>query len=150
MYKIIDGVVLDILTDNYEIEDTIKIIWQKIKSYNIKIETFRNGEGWMTTNLLNLLEDLDIQTDSTAIAGRNHKEIASKDWTNIPNHYYYPDFNNCKQKGSERRIIELPMNSWKFKTSYDAITKLRYINPAVHKHYFIQGLNHINQHWSDY
>jgi hypothetical protein len=150
LYKIINGIASDILKDNQEIEDNILNIWNEITSNQIKIETFRNGEGWMTTHLFNLLETLNIKTDSTAIAKRVVNDITSKDWTNIPNHHYYPDFYNCKHIGVKRNTIELPMNSWKFQTSYDTTTKLRYINPAIHTNYFLKGLEYINDNWNEY
>lgn len=150
LYKIINGIASDILKDTQEIEDNILHIWNEITSNQIHIETFRNGEGWMTTHLFNLLESINIKTDSSAIANRIVHDIESKDWSNIPNHYFYPDFFNCKHIGVKRKTIELPMNSWKFQTSYDPAIKLRYINPAIHKNYFLKGLEYINQNWNEY
>ncbi len=86
LYKMIDGIALDILKDKQEIEDNILNIWDEISSNQINIKTFRNGEGWMTTDLFNLLETINIKTDSSAIANRRVSDIESKDWSDIPNH----------------------------------------------------------------
>ena len=150
LYKIINNIAVDILTNDIEIEETIGNLWQTIQENKLDIKTFRNGEGWMTTALFNLIEKLNIHTDSTAISGKEVKEQDSKNWINAPNHHYYPDLLNCKEQGAKRNTIELPMNSWQFKASYDAVAKLRYINPAVHTHYFKNGLQYINQHWEIY
>lgn len=150
LYKIKNNTVIDILTDEIEIHDTICSLWQIINNNNIDLKTFRNGEGWMTTSLINLLEKLNIQTDSTAISGREVKDCMNKNWINTPNHFYYPNIIDCKKHGLKRSIIELPMNSWQFKTSYDSESRIRYINPAIHTHYFKQGLDYINQNWENY
>jgi hypothetical protein len=117
------------------------------------LATFRMGEAWHTTETLHMLETLGFTTDSTAIPGRDDSTSGHpRNWSGTPNHPYYPSDDDVRIPTTDHsshetpQILEVPMNSWYFKASYDTAPKLRYMNPCVHRDLWQQGLDWWERH----
>ena len=139
-----------LIADEKEAIDLIFQLDSLIKNNKLPITSFRNGEGWITTNMVNLLESLNYEVDSSMIPNRINKEFIYKDFEHVDNVVFFPDFKNCRVNGDKRSILEIPMNTWHFKTSYDEQPKLRYLNPAVHNDYFVRGIDYLDKNWHKY
>lgn len=150
LYEIKEGKVIGLLSDETKLVEEVKKISKKISKLNLTIKSFRNGESWMTPLLMDTVEGLGFMVDSTAIPGRADIHIPLRNWTKTPYSFYYPDLNYSSYVGAKRKIIEAPMTSWIFKTSYDTIPKVRYINPAIKTELFKKGINYINNNWEKY
>ena len=61
-------------------------------------------------------------------------------WTGAPNQPYFPLSDDLCRPGPERRMLELPMNTWQLQAPHDSSPKIRYMNPAVHPHLFANAL----------
>jgi hypothetical protein len=125
-----------LMTDPVEAVDEIERLWSALARSFPRTVSFRNGEGWHCAATLAAVEKLGFLWDSTAIPGRAGIARHPIDWTGTPNHPYFPDRNEIRFTGAPRMLLELPMNTWSLKTSYDSEPKLRYINPAIHEHLF--------------
>jgi hypothetical protein len=143
-----------IITDSAQAVTELSRIWQLTKDSEFPLPTFRMGEAWHTTETLNLLEQLGFQVDSTAIPGRDDSASGHpRNWSGTPNHPYYPSKNDVRiasvgaihesplHRDNTYSVLEVPMNSWYFKASYDPMPKLRYMNPCIHSGLWQQGLN---------
>ena len=134
-----------IITNSAQATAELSRIWHNIKDTPLHLASFRMGEAWHTVETLQQLETLGFTIDSTAIPGRDDSASGHpRNWSDTPNHPYYPAQNNIRiadAKPQTSRILEVPMNSWYFQTSYDAASKLRYMNPCVHADLWQQGLN---------
>ncbi len=128
-----------IITNPKEAEDELERLWEKLRPAFPAI-SFRNGEGWHTPSTYATVEKMGFLCDSTAIPGRRGVHGHPMDWERAPNRPYFPRRGDLCAEGPERRLLELPMNTWFIKAPYDAAPKLRYINPAVHPHLFAEAL----------
>ena len=133
-----------IITDPKEVQDELERLWEELRQ-DFPAISFRNGEGWHTPSTYATVEKMGFQCDSTAIPGRRGVHAHPMDWARAPNRPYFPRFGDLCAEGPERRLLELPMNTWFVKAPYDNAPKLRYINPAVHPHLFREAL----QNWED-
>jgi hypothetical protein len=116
-------------------------IWQTIKDYPLPLPSFRMGEAWHTADTLNLIESLGFTVDSTAIPNRDDSASGHpRNWKDAPNQPYYPQQDDIRKAGQERRLLEVPMNSWTFQAAYDKAPKLRYMNPCIHTALWEQAL----------
>jgi hypothetical protein len=143
-----------IITDSTQATAELSRIWDSIKNTNFNLASFRMGEAWHTAETLNLLETLGFTIDSTAIPGRDDSASGHpRNWSGTPNYPYYPAQTDIRLPDNHQaasRVLEVPMNSWYFKTSYDAKPKLRYMNPCIHCDLWQQGLDwweaHLPEH----
>lgn len=135
-----------IISNNAQALDELRRIWADIKALPFDFPTFRMGEGWHTAETLNLVEALGFTVDSTAIPNRDDSASGHpRNWRGTPNRPYYPDKNIPRLEGEKRELLEIPMNSWAFKASYDKSPKLRYMNPCIHPQLWQEAI----QMWSD-
>jgi len=121
--------------------DELNRIWDEVSQAPFRWRSFRNGEGWHHPATLDCVEDLGFACDSTAIPGRVDSPRHPRDWAGAPNQPYFPARDDIRQSGPPRRLLEVPMNSLRFRAPYDARPKLRYMNPAVHPELFADGLD---------
>lgn len=128
-----------IITDPKEAQDELERLWEKLRPVLPAI-SFRNGEGWHTPSTYATVEKMGFRCDSTAIPGRRGVHGHPMDWEGAPNRPYFPGCEDLCAGGPERPLLELPMNTWLMKAPYDDAPKLRYINPAVHPHLFMEAL----------
>jgi hypothetical protein len=144
-----------IITDSAQAVTELSRIWTSIKDSEFDLPTFRMGEAWHTIETLNLLENLGFQVDSTAIPGRDDSASGHpRNWSGTPNHPYYPAQHDIRvpSVGAQHAssLLEVPMNSWYFKASYDHTPKLRYMNPCIHLDLWQQGLDWWESHLPDH
>ena len=133
-----------IITDPQEAQDELERLWEKLRPIFPAI-SFRNGEGWHTPSTYATVEKMGFQCDSTAIPGRKRFDGHPLDWEHAPNRPYFPGREDLCVDGPERRLLELPMNTWLIKAPYDDAPKLRYMNPALHPHLFREAV----QNWEN-
>lgn len=131
-----------IITDSAQAVDELSRIWEILQHSEFDFPTFRMGEAWHTPQTMNLLEQIGFTVDSTAIPERDDSATGHpRNWSGTPNHPYYPAKNEIRLAGEKRSLLEVPMNSWYFKASYDKAPKLRYMNPCIHADLWQQALN---------
>lgn len=131
-----------IITDSQQAVAELKRIWSIIEDVPFDLPTFRMGEAWHTVETLNLIESLGFEVDSTAIPGRDDSASDHpRNWKDAPNQPYYPAQDDICRSGETRPLLEVPMNSWYFKASYDKVPKLRYMNPCIHTDLWEQALD---------
>lgn len=128
-----------IISDPNEAAEELERLWDKLSDV-LPATSFRHGEGWHTLRTYATVENLGFRCDSTAIPNRKGGNGHPMNWTGAPNRPYFPDFADLCAAGTERGLLELPMNTWLLQAPYDAAPKLRYINPAVHLHLFANAL----------
>lgn len=133
---------LAIITDSEQACDELQRIHRQLRGIPFDLLSFRMGEAWHTADTLNLLEKLGYRVDSTAIPNRDDSASGHpRNWAGAPNQPYYPDSHDIRRAGSQRALIEIPMNSWLFQASYDQTPKLRYMNPCIHADLWEQALD---------
>ena len=133
-----------IISDPNEAQEELERLWDKLRGV-LPTTSFRHGEGWHTPRTYATVEKLGFHCDSTAIPNRKGGNGHPMNWTGAPNQPYFPDFVNLCAAGTERGLLELPMNTWLVQAPYDGAPRLRYINPAVHPHLFANAL----QNWEN-
>ena len=62
-------------------------------------------------------------------------------WLGTPNRPYFPDSHDIRIPGSERPLLEIPMNTWHVQAPYESQPQIRYMNPAVHESLFANALD---------
>jgi len=122
-----------------EAQEELERLWDELKDM-LPATSFRNGEGWHTPETYSTVESLGFRCDSTAIPNRKGAHGHPMNWAGAPNQPYFPHFTDLCADGKERRLLELPMNTWLVKAPYDAEPKLRYMNPAVHPGLFARAV----------
>ena len=128
-----------LISDPLEAQDELQRLWYELKTTFQPI-TFRNGEGWHTTETYSIVERLGFRCDSTAIPGRRGRNGHPMNWEGSPNQPYFPAADNPCMRGPARQMLELPMNTWLLQAPYDDAPRTRYMNPAVHPHLFANSL----------
>ena len=128
-----------LISDPNEALEEIERLWDKLSPV-FPATSFRNGEGWHTPATYSAVEKMGFRCDSTAIPGRRGTNGHPMDWEGAPNRPYFPERSNLCRPGRERRMLELPMNTWLSRAPYDDAPKLRYMNPAVRQEIFSAAL----------
>jgi hypothetical protein len=118
----------------------IAVLGRELAAAGFHPSSFRNGEGWHSTETFNAVEDLGLCWDSTAIPGRLGPPGHPMVWSGVPNRPYFPSSTDIRVPGFRRRLLEVPMNTWMLQAPYDSAPRLRYINPAVHEALFESAL----------
>lgn len=130
-----------LITDSSEACEELERLWDDLKTHSFRPRVFRNGEGWHCPQTLDVVEKFGLICDSTAIPGRVGRSGHPQDWSGTLNQPYFPDPEDIRKPGSRRPLLEVPLNTWHFQTSYDIRPRLRYMNPAIHSILFDQALN---------
>ncbi len=120
--------------------DQVSSVHEEISGYQLELKSFRNGEGWQRNETIELVEQLGYTVDSTAIPGIMKPAPHLLNWKDTPNHPYYPSVDNYRVNASERKLLEIPMNTWIVKAPYDKEPRLRYMNPCIHANIFEESL----------
>jgi len=116
--------------------------WENILKNGLSFKSFRNGEGWHVPETLNTIEKLGIEFDSTAMPNIIKTNII--DWTGTPTQPYFPASTNIQLERAERKLLEIPMSTWKIQADYDKTPRFRYINPAIHCGLFERSITNLN------
>lgn len=127
------------ISNPLEAEAELERLWDRLRT-GFHPTAFRNGEGWHTAGTFAAVERLGFICDSTAIPGRRGAEGHPMNWEGAPNQPYFPGKDDLCRAGSERAMLEVPMNTWLLKAPYDHSPQTRYMNPAVHPHLFAKAL----------
>lgn len=92
----------------------------------------RIGEGVMTNDLMQAINQSGILIDSTAIASRKRNDAEkSFDWSVTSNNSYYPSATDYRRDGDHHlKVKEVPMSTILMKAPYDEKPLLRYFNLA--------------------
>ncbi|HTS04210.1 MAG TPA: hypothetical protein VMP68_01405 [Candidatus Eisenbacteria bacterium] len=128
-----------IISDPSEAKEELERLWDKLQGI-LRATSFRNGEGWHTPQTYSAIERLGFRCDSTAIPNRKGGNDHPMNWTGAPNRPYFPVPHDLCAAGTERLLLEVPMNTWMVQAPYDSAPKLRYMNPAVHPQLFASAL----------
>jgi hypothetical protein len=128
-----------LITDPLQAQDELERLWNKLTA-TFHPTVFRNGEGWHTQETYATVERLGFRCDSTAIPGRIGKSEHPMNWAGVPNQPYFPASDDLRKVGPERRLLELPMNTWQLRAPHDDAPRVRYMNPAVHPRLFANAL----------
>ncbi len=128
-----------LIADPREAQDELERLWSKLNA-TFHPTSFRNGEGWHTPETYSAVERLGFRCDSTAIPGRAGGAGHPMNWQGAPNQPYFPAPDDLRKPGSERSMLELPMNTWRLQAPLDDAPRVRYMNPAVHPHLFANAL----------
>lgn len=133
----------EIITDSQVATQALTSIWADLQTTNFEFASFRMGEAWHTAHTLNTIESLGFTIDSTCIPERDDSATGHpRNWAGAPNQPYYPALDSPRTVGEKRPLLEIPMNSWVFKTSYDTAPKRRYMNPCIHPELWRQALTY--------
>ena len=126
----------------------IKDVHDYLKKNNLNFNCVRLGEAYMTNNIMNFLRNTGLKADSSCIPGRKRDDNEkSFDWTNSPNHPYFPAEQNYQLENiNNKKFIEIPMNTIQTKCSYDKSYFLRYANLAFRNEVMLKGLRNHIQH----
>jgi len=127
-----------IITNPVEAEDELERLWNQLKT-DFPAVAFRHGEGWHTLETYAVVERLGFRCDSTAIPGRRGAKGHPMNWEGAPNQPYFPSQADLCRTGSERCLLEVPMNTWLVHAPYDSGPRVRYMNPAIHPNLFAQA-----------
>lgn len=125
-----------LIEDPSEAIEEIERLWEDLRALNREFTAFRSGEAWMTAPMLNRLEKLGLEVESSVLPGRKGGADNPMNWLEAPNHPYYPDRDDMIKPGDGRDILEIPINTWLTKASYDEQPRVRYMNPAVREDVF--------------
>jgi hypothetical protein len=128
-----------LIKDPSEAQEELEWLWSRVCPL-LPATSFRHGEGWHTPETYATVERIGFHCDSTAIPGRRGAAGHPMDWKNAPNQPYYPSTTNLCEAGTERTLLELPMNTWMVHAPHDTTPRPRYINPAVHSKIFANAL----------
>ena len=115
-------------------------LWEIVRHTSAGLASFRNGEAWHTPQTYATIERFGFRCDSTIIPGREGGGMFPADWTLAPNCPYYPAADDLCSEGTERPLLELPLNSWQTQATYDQGLRTRYMNPSVHEAVFTSAL----------
>jgi hypothetical protein len=128
-----------LISDPKQAREELERLWTGLK-VSFHPRAFRNGEGWHAPETYSAVERLGFRCDSTAIPGRNGGLGHPMNWDGAPNQPYFPLADDLCQSGSDRPLLELPMNTWLLQAPHDPAPRVRYMNPAVHSHLFAKAL----------
>jgi len=129
-----------LISDPLEACEELTMLWEDVRTVGSAWRSFRNGEGWHCAETLALIEELGFVNDSTALPGLKGDDNPM-DWRGSPNHPFFPLTDRPCTAGPERRLLELPMNTWLVNAPYDTSAKRRYMNPAVHEAIFRKSVD---------
>lgn len=125
-----------IMVDKHELSDTMDYLWEDIQREKLFFKSFRNGEGWLNSVILDKIEKFGLSVDSSALPGLFRTDGHPMNWKNTPNYPYYINSISLEEPQKGSNIIEFPINTWMTQASYDVRPRLRYMNPAIHHHIF--------------
>jgi len=125
-----------IMEDKHQLSETMDELWEDIRSQNLLFSSFRNGEGWLSSDILSKIEKFGFKVDSSVLPGMYRTDGHPMNWKQSPNYPYYINSLALEEPQKESNIIEFPINTWMTRTSYDKNPRLRYMNPAIHHHIF--------------
>lgn len=131
--------VATLITGPSEAREELERLWAMTRTF-LPATSFRHGEGWHSPETYATVERLGFRCDSTAIPGRKGATGHPMNWDNAPNQPYFPSATDLRNRGQERSLLELPMNTWIVRAPHDAAPQIRYINPAVHSKIFANAL----------
>lgn len=102
----------------------------------------RMGNCFHDNRTIKLLNDLGVEVDSSAVPGRTKDDLGWRmDWLGTPARPYYPSVADYRQPGEPQLdILEVPLSVRPIKAPYDQAPLLRYLNPCMHRHFFLQNL----------
>ena len=110
------------------------------KGYHFKLS--RIGGAYGSNQVMQSLDELGIQLDSSAMPGRK-REDTKMDWLDTPQKPYYPSIQDYRKplKVGNRAILEVPLSMVDMQTSYDKTPLKRYINLAFRNQLMKEGLH---------
>lgn len=103
----------------------------------------RVGEAYQSNFLMQLLDEMGLKAECSAMPGRWRFDDEKKiDWRITPNHPYHPSRTDYRSNDADSLAIwEVPMNTVPTQVSYDRQPLLRYVNPAFHPKVLKSGLH---------
>lgn len=138
----------NIWTQNLDVESVcrdLKKYGESARSAGMKV--VRMGWGYLTSEMAEMLENLQFSHDSSAIPRPNYKwEQTKKDWSNTPQNPYCPSKQDYRIPGNPHfNFIEVPITTVPLQGDNDTINGvLRYINPAYRTDKFNLAIQRAN------
>lgn len=115
------------------------------------VESVRIGEGFHSSDLMQLVEKLGFAADSTCLPGRFNLDLGTPfDWKNAPDSPYFPDKSNYQNvDDSESGVLEIPFTMLPIKLDGDLPgPSSRYMNFSYQSEHFDSGVM-AKRNWSD-
>jgi hypothetical protein len=135
-YRQINGVYKQ-NADDLDVSQELERMYPLAQMHNL--ELLRMGWAYHTQNTFETIEKLGITIDCTAFPRPKYSwDNQLRDWTNTPQHGYYPSKSNYRvQEDEHLNVLELPITTVEIPLPTDTEPAvLRYINPAYHSNYF--------------
>lgn len=143
---------------NYSLETNEKEFYNKIEEL-IKNDTkvgvplplgtnqVRIGNCQMSNSVMELLAKNNFLIDSSAYPKRKRKDkVRQFNWETTENKAYYPSKLDYRIQSNNpdlnHKILEIPMTTIPYKTSYDKEVVYRNINPFMQPSFFRESINH--------
>ncbi len=116
--------------------------WTDMRAFGFVPDVSRMGEGFCSSAVMGVLEELGVTCDSTAMPGRVRKDSQrSLDWYGTPQEPYYPSRNDYRVPGPDALgVLEVPMSMVPVRAEYDREPLRRYIDLSFHHASLRDGL----------
>jgi hypothetical protein len=129
-------------TSPMQLEKDLKTGLKAFENSGFSPSIIRIGESYHSNELMDIIVELGVKADSTAMPGRKRQDQEKLiDWLSTPNTPYQPSKKDYRLSGEKRRSLwELPLNTVMTKVSYDQKPVPRYVNLAFQPGVLESGL----------
>jgi hypothetical protein len=116
--------------------------YQAMSDWGVRPRSSRIGEAYMHPAVFQVLEDLGVEVDSTAMPGRRRWDATRLiDWAPTPASPYYPSRCDYRVPGHPAfRTLEVPMSMATVRAAYDTAPVLRYVDLSFRHEALRNGL----------
>lgn len=132
--------------DDLDVSRELERMYPLAQKHNL--ELLRMGWAYHTQNTFTTIEKLGIAIDCSAFPRPRYAwDNQLRDWTNTPQHGYFPGKTNYRvQQDEHLNVLELPITTVEIPIQTDTEPAvIRYINPAYHSSYFKAAVMNVNQ-----
>ena len=106
--------------------------YAELNSIGWSIESMRMGDHFHDSTTMQIIDELGVKIDCTALPGRlKHDEGWKLDWLSTPSTAYHPSVLDYRRPGDvSRNVLEIPLTLTRIKAPYDTFPLARYVNPC--------------------
>lgn len=124
----------DLLTTHHKFKQTLP-----------QLESVRMGDCYHDNTSMQILNQLGIRFDSSALPGRIKNDSGwCMDWQNTPQLVYHPSYDDYRVPGHPKMdILEIPLSVAPILAPYDSKPLLRYLNPCTLSSVWNAGLDQL-------
>lgn len=129
-------------TDERQLAAMLKRLAASLASWGHGFSSTRIGEAYGSNAVMQTLDGLGFQCDSTAMPGRTRRDAdRAFDWSVTPPHPYHPSPSDYRWPGDGAlRLLELPMSMVRTQAEYDREPLLRYVDLSFRHQAIRDGL----------